>query len=157
MLLLAAPTPDLCVTAGIRYMYFPEPMTFNQANAKCSQLGSGWTMAMPRTGKENQCVYDRKVKYEPAGLRGNVWLGFFRRKRRPYESVDGGSMGIQFWDSLHPKRIDHRTCALMWGKAPRAGEWGDGFCTHNGLDERIPVMCQQSKWYEFNIFVSNVT
>ena len=144
LVLFAAPM-DFCSASGVRYVYFPEPVTFSLANRTCARLGRGWTMAMPRTADENRCVYDRKVKYELAGERGNVWLGFFRQNTSSYLAVDGKPIGSTYWDSDHPKRAEAQTCALMWGKAPRAREWGDGFCTVGGRDESMPVMCQQSK------------
>ena len=145
ILLLCTAPADLCNSTGIRYVYFPEQMTFDDAKAKCDQLGRGWTMAVPRTPKENQCVYEKKVKYELAGQRGNVWLGFFRQQRDFYQSVDGQSMGFTFWAPYHPFRIARRTCALMWGASPIRGRWKDSHCSVHSRSERIPVMCQQCK------------
>ena len=142
------PAPkDLCDTAGVRYVYFPQHMTFDMAKTTCSRLGNGWTMAMPRSPQQNRCVYSKRVEYERAGLRGNVWLGFFRRYTGQYQGIDNNGMGSTFWAPAHPKRGTPRNCAIMWGTAPSIMQWGDAYCTAGGrFNEEFPVMCQQSEY-----------
>ena len=140
------PAPkDLCDTAGVRYVYFPQDMTFDMAKTTCSRLGNGWTMAMPRSPQQNQCVYSKRVEYERAGSRGNVWLGFFRRFTGQYQGIDNKGLWSTFWAPAHPKRADPRNCAMMWGTAPLIMQWGDAYCTAGGRNEKFPVMCQQSE------------
>lgn len=127
----------------MKYAYFPLELLFDEARKSCERLGRGWTMAMPRTSSENQCVHNVKKLYAPSSL--STWLGFFRHGRGPYNATDGKPMGFTFWAANHPLRIAGRTCAMMWGRAPNPWQWGDQYCNPGQAyaGYRATVMCQK--------------
>ena len=133
---------EVCQGAGKHYVYFPERKTFDQARIACSNLGNGWTMAMPRSQAENRCVYALSKKHSD-NMRNNVWLGFFRRWNNPFRAVDGKPLQETFWAHRNPRRVGLRICANMWVGAPLPEQWGDFHCTSG---QAFPVMCQRGKF-----------
>ena len=134
--------------AGNVYTFINESFTFDRAVHMCKILGDGWTLAMPKSSAENECVYraagsPTRDDYSAIGM----WLGITSANGRDYSRIsDNARVNYTSWASGHPFRNGPRTCALMWFKAWQGNDrdngsmWGDDDCEENG--HTFLVTCQ---------------